>query len=325
MRRIEYMDTAKGIAMLAVILGHIEMSKIRVFFYIFHLPIFFIISGFFFHYQSNFKNFLIKKTKTYLVPYIFSAAIITIFDITQSNAPICTASHDLIRFVFQYRYTTLWFLSALFVGEIIFWVMYTLFQKNMRILAATCSIVSACSILYDEFYHFAVPWNIDTAFIIQIFIFFGFFLKKYSGITKLSSHKIIAIGILVFIGMITTICNYILCGQTLEMHQGQYGIFPFTIIAACTTSLAVILISTLIKIRPLQWLGKNTMVFFAFHQAIAQPIMNTLLTPYIPVNSLLGKTLTFVGIILICSLIHYCITAMHLGFLIGKKSQVQRT
>lgn len=319
MRRIDYMDTAKGIAMLAVILGHITTNKIRVILFVFHLPVFFIISGYFFHPQTNFKSFLIKKAKSYLIPYVFASVVIAIFRTVRSDNPEYTAYHNLIRFVFQYRYSTLWFLSALFVGEIIFWILYTLSKKNIRLLAITCITLSTCFILFDEFLHFAVPWNIDTAFIIQIFLFMGFFLKERNCIKLLSSNKIIAIIAFAFIGLITTICNYILCGQTFEMCESHYGVFPLTIVAACTTSLAIILLSTLINIRPLRWLGKNTMTFFAFHQEVAQPIMITLLIPYIPVNSLLGTTLTFIGVLLICYLIHYCLMTLHLGFLIGKR------
>lgn len=48
--REEYMDVAKGIAILTVIMGHcIHDCVIKKLIFSFHMPIFFLISGYFFH------------------------------------------------------------------------------------------------------------------------------------------------------------------------------------------------------------------------------------------------------------------------------------
>ena len=66
MTRDESIDTAKGIGMLAVIAAHVGFGMtIRTFFYIFHLTIFFIISGYFFH-IDDWNTFFKKKIKGYL-------------------------------------------------------------------------------------------------------------------------------------------------------------------------------------------------------------------------------------------------------------------
>ena len=49
--RLDYMDLAKGIGILAVILGHVYKNTVfGTLLYSFHLPLFFLISGYFFHY-----------------------------------------------------------------------------------------------------------------------------------------------------------------------------------------------------------------------------------------------------------------------------------
>ena len=62
--RLDYMDLAKGIGILAVILGHVYKNTVfGTLLYSFHLPLFFLISGYFFHYIPDFWVFLGKKIK----------------------------------------------------------------------------------------------------------------------------------------------------------------------------------------------------------------------------------------------------------------------
>lgn len=62
--RLDYMDLAKGIGILAVILGHVYKNTVfGTLLYSFHLPLFFLISGYFFHYIPDYWVFLKKKIK----------------------------------------------------------------------------------------------------------------------------------------------------------------------------------------------------------------------------------------------------------------------
>lgn len=61
-------------------------------------------------------------------------------------------------------------------------------------------------------------------------------------------------------------------GQTYEMFYFSYGIFPMTVMAAILLSLAVIILSYRVRMRPLSFLGRNSMIYFAFHQSIGIPL-----------------------------------------------------
>lgn len=67
MKRIDYIDTAKGIATILVILGHLSVTpKIIVnSLYTFHIPLFFLLSGFVLNLDkfSSYKLFILDKTK----------------------------------------------------------------------------------------------------------------------------------------------------------------------------------------------------------------------------------------------------------------------
>ena len=47
-KRIEYLDVARGIAMLSVVLGHMGIFNINRVVFTYHLPILFFITGYFF-------------------------------------------------------------------------------------------------------------------------------------------------------------------------------------------------------------------------------------------------------------------------------------
>ena len=62
MKRIQWVDTSKGLGILLVIVGRCGIGGIPLkWVYSFHLPLFFIISGYLFSYNENIRDFIIKK------------------------------------------------------------------------------------------------------------------------------------------------------------------------------------------------------------------------------------------------------------------------
>lgn len=57
--RIEWIDTAKGIGIILVLLGHADFEPFSKIIYMFHIPLFFFISGFLFHFNED-DNCIIK-------------------------------------------------------------------------------------------------------------------------------------------------------------------------------------------------------------------------------------------------------------------------
>ena len=59
-KRIEFIDIAKGIAIICIILGHLGSNQINRIVFTFHVPIFFIITGYFTNRIYNNKEFIIN-------------------------------------------------------------------------------------------------------------------------------------------------------------------------------------------------------------------------------------------------------------------------
>lgn len=71
-KRIEYIDLAKGICIILVVLMHFvpEIGKRYAIMTCLRMPLYFCLSGLFFKDYGKFKNFLMKKTDRLLIPFI---------------------------------------------------------------------------------------------------------------------------------------------------------------------------------------------------------------------------------------------------------------
>ena len=71
--RYGYIDILKGIGVVLMILGHMHFCDdiFNKYIFGFHMPLFFIISGFLYQKPDSIHDTLVKKSKTLLVPYLF--------------------------------------------------------------------------------------------------------------------------------------------------------------------------------------------------------------------------------------------------------------
>ena len=86
-KRIDFIDVAKGISIICIIIGHLSINEINRFVFTFHVPIFFLITGWFIKAETPDKKFIKKKVTSLLLPYevtcialiVINAALILIF------------------------------------------------------------------------------------------------------------------------------------------------------------------------------------------------------------------------------------------------------
>ena len=76
--RIEFVDTARGFAMLCIVLGHLGLTPVNAVVYTFHVPIFFLITGWFISRRLGVGAYARKRTRTLLVPYAVTCLIMCV-------------------------------------------------------------------------------------------------------------------------------------------------------------------------------------------------------------------------------------------------------
>lgn len=185
-QRIEWVDTAKGIVILLVILEHTTSIATATTFTgliirNFDMPLFFVLSGIFFKTYGNIWNFLLKKINDLIIPTLFFFwGSCLVYFVLQS-----IGVHFVIPFQMKYLLDpflpnehfycngVVWFLIALFWVNIIFFpLMKYLHDTWLIICVILCGILGVSGIIH-------LPYLIDTALSAVPFFYVGMVIKKY--------------------------------------------------------------------------------------------------------------------------------------------------
>ncbi|MCR5791868.1 MAG: acyltransferase family protein [Lachnospiraceae bacterium] len=326
--RVAYLDVARGIAILSVIISHIGVGKAALFTSSCTLEIFFFVSGLFFSFKDDFGGFLKKKVKTLMVPYVLCAVICAIYRALLEQMSMSQIWDMILLYIVQKKYTVLWFLPTLFIVNALMWIICKVWKSEPWKVYFTCLLLGWGFMLYGNLGLPRLPWNFDTACVMMQFTGLGYLFKKKAVMPKLIENKYRPIWVagLGIISIGCTVINYVLTGIAYDTFENNYSIIPVTALAAATGMLAVILFSTYLeKIWPLEWLGVNSMTFFAFHIDIGLLTMHKILSTVglfrvrtSAIMALTEEAVTILGVMFICWIIHWCIEHFHLGIIIGK-------
>ncbi|MCR4674958.1 MAG: acyltransferase family protein [Lachnospiraceae bacterium] len=287
--RIAWVDTAKGIGILLVFMGHlVEESWPGMWAYSFHLPLFFFLSGFLFSTKVSFKEFVSKKAKSILLPYITMGLVICFFDALWKHS-LSTLSvkpaflpqfiKNLFYFVIQNRFATLWYLAVLFWINLMMYLIVKIIKKTWLGL-----FVVVVLLLFGSSYYsrggVSLPWNVDTVLMALPFFYAGYLFQIYPVLQKpFVSKKIkdlVLAVMLYFISVELLRYNEEKTGFGLEMYNNEYGVLPVTYLCAFAGILLTIIVSNHISLRGLTYIGKNSLVFFLLHQAVVYPLLDAL-------------------------------------------------
>ena len=204
--RINWIDFAKGFAIISVVLGHAldDDFSLCVLIYIFHMPFFFILAGYLLNLDKwggaeNFKNFLTKLFKRLLVPYylanilFFPIWFVVCHELGYLNyfwewctlKPLNSIAEIFIGDGTNLVLGQLWFLPTLFLTQIILIFLYNhLIKIGAKIFLFAVAIVSCAGFVIKNF--FLLPMGLDIAFVTQIFLLAGVLIRKYNFVERLN-------------------------------------------------------------------------------------------------------------------------------------------
>ncbi len=145
-RRIEWIDAAKGLAIILVIVGHTVESGTfaRNIIFSFHIPLFFILSGYTFKLASNWTDFFYRTKKDavhLLVPYVLTGFVIALVKIFYRRLAPGAVMMDMLEALIWASGTgdgvhesigVLWFLVSLFSARTIVNLVYTAYKNDVE-------------------------------------------------------------------------------------------------------------------------------------------------------------------------------------------------
>lgn len=305
MDRNPLLDIVKGIGILLVVYGHSKIEFGHYMIYMFHMPLFFLVSGYL-HKEREIKSLLLVKTRSLIKSYIVFFIICTMIDyLLQGSSMI----HEIDIFNPNGCAGPLWFLLALFEVSILF-QMTLIFAK--RYVCVICVVLTIAGYILSR-YHINIPLFIDSSISMMLFYYIGFELKR-SGLRK----QLVPKYALPFISLLSTtsfILLYILDYKVMRLEvndiwsnqiMGNFALFISSALVGVTMIFSVSRL--LIQRCPLlggiaQKLGCTSLYIFAFHR------------PVLDICSRIGSSHSSILINLV-----YCLVAIAVSYAIGRLS-----
>ncbi len=129
-KRIGYIDIAKGLGILVIVLAHNDLSgyhpTLHKFIYAFHIPLFFFLSGMFFRPERAFGETVKRRFNTLMKPYFFALFIIYLGEAAFSNMTFPVIAGRIAKALYAtgkyIDWVQLWFIPHLFAVAVFVWI-----------------------------------------------------------------------------------------------------------------------------------------------------------------------------------------------------------
>ena len=263
-------DVAKGIGILLVVLGHTKFSWVSTF----HMPFFFLLSGYFLTSKLPMKEYARRRVRQVLVPYLFGVLFTILFavliDLIKGDTAL--AGIDAKNWIFAGLYGkgtkgeflikgitkigAYWFLLAMFTGSLIA-RKFVDSKYMLPILAAVAYIGYATRQLVF------LPWSIQAGMVASLYLGIGAWSRRHELLKKPDP------AILVFCVLLWAFALW--QGAALSMVNVKFHQGLLNIAVALAASYVVYWLSALIagKTRVLKrilgFFGENSLVFYFWH------------------------------------------------------------
>lgn len=286
--RIGYIDIAKGLAMLLIIVGHVGLvyagdlvaggvpGFVTRFAFTVHLPVFFIASGYFLRMDARLSRaFVAKEARSLIVPYVAACALIVVttpiawrllYDLSLRESVwewFCAAlwgagavhEHALVD---VQRIGGVWFLLALFWARLLVASLSRL-GDLARLAAVTLALV--VSVVVGRYIW--LPLSVISGFGCAFYVYVGMLIRKYDlfervrGVARLVPAAFWAISIAF--------------GGQASLAMSVYPLGVLDVLGGVGGCFCLMWLSMLIERRggplraPLERIGRNTLSIFSIH------------------------------------------------------------
>ena len=311
--REKWIDNAKGISILLVIIGHVSggLSGIWKFDFVYgiHLTMFFILSGFTIKRKKISLELLNKKFEHLMIPYFLTCIAVLITDVINnyliSDTSIETISKiigaDLTRSFFGSgaitnfgdvelgtRIGAIWFLPAIFFATFFFQLILNYYENRDDISGILSALIAAFGYISARFMW--LPFSVQSGMMATFFIWIGYEIKKKKIIFQLKWYHYIIAQLILLLGINTGYCNI----GFVVAYINDWIISTLVGISGC---ILIYLISIKYKGKILEYVGRKSLLVLCVHLYTLETMgvhFNHLLDEY----SLQGNTRAWVLIII---------------------------
>lgn len=276
--RLRWVDIFKGGVMLLVIIGHTAPfgSLTRNIIFSFHMPIFFILSGFCTHMVSSgqeMKSFISKHFSKLIIPVLLLSLIFMGVAFIQSGLDVSQIQRIVKVGIDKLAWASgvkvknhpalgmPWFLVSLFTASIIFQYLF-LKIKDEKCLLYSVGLISFTGVYLGVSHHW-LPLNLDVSLVCVFFIYVGYLWKKYNRwFEKYDSW--------IFLGALGLWLYWLGGGNYIELATRRYPGFSLAFAEAIAGSVVMYGLARIIEkgkvpTKILSFIGRHTFILFNIH------------------------------------------------------------
>ena len=287
-KRIAWIDNARAIAIFFIVLGHINVSgQFCTYLNSFHVPLFFFISGLTFSAKDKPLDFLKKKVKRILVPYlIFSSISIFIYLVFGKAAANKLEGTDYMLSLRQCIYgmlygargngfmswnRPLWFLPCLFSLLVIAYLIRRFIFRNSDNIVFTVASLIICFLMFRKMlyvnYFPVLPFGLTQAASASPFFILGILTRQVTDscgekIKLKIGWRIALCAVLIAAGAFVNSRNTTFVG----FSYNQFGNLWIYTLSAVLSVFGWCLFSGLFRSKAVEYVGNNTMTILVMHK-----------------------------------------------------------
>ena len=263
-KRLTYIDVAKGILILLVIFDHLPdvylyvlgnkndflefLNDTQWIYKLFFMPAFFVITGMCSNFNKPFASFFISNFKTLIIPNFLIGVLL----------PPTRILSKVIEGVFYGG--GFWFLSALFVSKMIYWLLNKYCDSKKVLRLTILMILAALGLFLNLMPQKYDLWYFHYAFSLSVFLEIGKIIKA----NWKDSHAIVASLIYVMACIYLSISDIhkpvVALGATAQITE-----LPIYLLLAICGTYLILGVSKYIDANSLlQFFGRESLVFYIF-------------------------------------------------------------
>jgi len=318
-KRIEFLDAAKGIGILFVVLGHnqlkLEYPAIYQVVYSFHMPFFFLLSGMFFKTEYTLPELVRRRFNSLLKPFLAYMVIVYSASIFFTKIDLPTIFLRIGKAFYAgsstLEWIPLWFLPHLFLVNLFAFILIKLVYDRLprlwvRILflgvllgigVATIQIFLSVkfSILNHAFEFDGLPWSADLLLVTTAFFVLGYEIRRsfpaMQAMASSYSGWVLIAASLIFVGL------HIMFQSTIDFYSRSYGPFVVSTLEAVSGSLLILCLAKWLEKGPtwlfgaLRYLGSASVVVLIFHYVPQEFLYQKLIAMHL--HTLIAGALAF--------------------------------
>lgn len=311
--KFKFIDVIKGIGIISIIYGHLGVESVSNIVSMYHVAVFFIVSGFTLNVKKyDFSSFCQKKFFRLMIPYFVTSIFLIIISCFNQifiikNPTIENISNQIYTGIINLIFSSganiqfgnlyigtcigaIWFLPALFFSLIVAYKLIKNYdEKRSLLIAFMLSFISYVSTSY-----FFLPFSIQPALFSLPFVLIGYIFRKNDYFDKIfkTNNKFY----LLIISILISFYSYITSNNVISFVQSTAPDFFITIMSSLASSFIIIYIAIKCENNKfLEYLGRNSLIVLCVH-LVALNTLNSYILIFLNKFNLLKYTFLLTGL-----------------------------